>query len=156
MKENKNLLLAKEEIICPKLWITVFHWGLRWWLPVYRIKWFLCKNWWKTILLQNQTENFQNYICAWFGLFYEMQMSLGLSHPLWKAADITTPMQCYKSSHTMLWLYFGLLPFLFQHRKQCFLRILCFIMEVITVLPCIWVLFEKDIGEKFLNKMFFW
>lgn len=60
-------------------------------------------------------------------------MSLGLSHPLWKAADITTPMQCYKSSHTMLWLYFGLLPFLFQHRNQGFLNTLCYIMEVVTV-----------------------
>lgn len=74
-----------------------------------------------------------NYISAWFGLFYEMQMSLGISHPLWKAAAITTPMQRYKSSHTMPWLYFGLLPFLFQHRKQGFLKTLCYIMEVIAV-----------------------
>lgn len=57
----------------------------------------------------------------------------GLLHPLWKAADITTPMQCYKSSPTMLWLCFGLLSFLFQHRKQGFLKTLCYIMVVITV-----------------------
>lgn len=53
------------------------------------------------MLLQIQTENFQNYTCVCFGLSYEMQMSLAFH--IHHGKQQTPPFPCSAMDHTTVY-----------------------------------------------------